>query len=213
MNKIQTNHMRMFINTQTVLDQNTALWNIAPVMVTVKNNLDELIQRIEDQNEKTNPKSKGASANKEKALQTVIEKVIPLSGVLQAYASFTDNLVMAERVKVTKSDITKARETDVEAIVAPVIAAAQEELSNLGDFMVTEEMVTEVQTSLDDFKAQIGQPRTIRNKAYAAMTQLDELFDAANDLLKNKLDKLMVRFQFTNIEFYDTYQRARTIVD
>jgi len=53
----------------------------------------------------------------------------------------------------------------------------------------------------------------IRNQAFAAMSKLDELFDATNDLLNNKMDKLMLRFSETNPEFYEEYQRARTIVD
>ena len=79
--------------------------------------------------------------------------------------------------------------------------------------VITEEMITEVETSLDDFKAMIGLPRTIRNQAFAAMNVLEELFDTTNDLLKNKLDKLMIRFEYTNLEFYSEYQRAQTIVD
>jgi len=73
--------------------------------------------------------------------------------------------------------------------------------------------ITEAETSLDDFKALIGQPRTIRNQAFAAMSLLEELFDAANDLLKNRLDPLMIRFKFSDTEFYSEYERARTIVD
>lgn len=45
------------------------------------------------------------------------------------------------------------------------------------------------------------------------MTLMDELFDAANDLVKNTLDKLMIRFKFSDTEFYSEYERARTIVD
>ncbi|WP_025863761.1 hypothetical protein [Prolixibacter bellariivorans] len=66
---------------------------------------------------------------------------------------------------------------------------------------------------LDNFKALIGQPRTIRNKAFAAKTVLGDLFDEANNLLNNQLDKLMIRFKFTDPDFYEEYTRARVIVD
>jgi len=79
--------------------------------------------------------------------------------------------------------------------------------------MLTDEMIVEAETTLDDFKALIGQPRHIRNQAYAAMTVLEELIDTTNALLKEKLDKLMIRFSVTDPEFYDVYLRARTIVD
>jgi hypothetical protein len=56
-------------------------------------------------------------------------------------------------------------------------------------------------------------PRTIRNKAFAAMSLIEELFDTANDLLKTRLDPLMIRFKYSDTEFYSKYERARTIVD
>ena len=125
----------------------------------------------------------------------------------------TGNTILAGKVALNKSDIERARETDVEALITPVIDEARNELTNLADYALTEDTIVDLETSLDDFKALIGQPRTIRNQAFAAMTLMDELFDATNDILKNKLDKLMIRFKLTNTEFYSEYERARTIVD
>lgn len=203
----------MFLTTQESLDSNSALWNMIPVLLTVKNNLDELIQRIADVNEKTVSNSKAVTANKEIVLEGLSQKAVILSGILQAYAAFTNNVKLAGRVKLTHSEIIRARETDVEALVAPVINEARKELSNIVDFGASEAQVLELETSLDDFNTQIGQPRTVRNQAYAAITLLDELFDATNDVVKNKLDKLMIQFKYSQTEFYSEYARARTIVD
>lgn len=213
MNKVQTNQFRMFTNTRATLDANSLLWNGIPVMITSKNELDEVYQRIEEVNEKTVVKSKAVTANKALVLTNLIKKVLVLSGALQAYAAFTDNTVLAGKIKLVKSDITKIRETDVEAVIAPVLKEALKEIDNLIDYGISEALITEADTSLDDYKVLIGQPRTIRNQAFAAMILLDELFDAANVIVKNKLDKLMIRFKFTHTEFYSEYERARTIVD
>ena len=213
MNKVQTNQFRMFTNTRATLDANSLLWSGIPVMVTSKNELDEVYQRIEEVNEKTVVRSKSVTADKAMVLNNLIEKVLVLSGVMQAYAAFTDNTVLADKVKLVKSDITKVKETDVEAIITPVLTEARKEIDNLTDYGISEALITEAETSLDDYKVLIGQPRTIRNKAFAAMNLLDELFDAANAIIKNKLDKLMIRFKYTHTEFYSEYERARTIVD
>ena len=87
-------------------------------------------------------------------------------------------------------------------MVKPLIYIARENLEQLVDFVVTEEIVSDLETSLDDFKVLIGQPRVIRNQAFAAMDKLDELFDATNKLLKEKLDKIMIRFEYSDTEFY-----------
>ena len=213
MNKTQTNHMRMFLNTQETLDENTTLWSSIPVLLDVKNNFDELIQRIEETNEKTQPASKAVTASKAGVLKGLTQKVVSLAGALQAYATITGNAKMAGEVKLVKSDLTHARETDVEALVTPVTDSARKELENLTDYGVTEATITETETSIDQYTALIGKPRIIRNQAFAAMSLLDELFDTANDLLKNRLDPLMIRFKFSDTEFYCEYKRARTIVD
>ncbi len=213
MNKVQTNQFRMFLNTQGTMDANTTLWNVIPILLSAKNGYDELIQRIMVQNEKTNPNSKAVTESKENTLDQLITKVVGLSGSLQAFAAFNDDTVLQGKIKITKSDIKNARETEIEGMINPIISAARENLIDLTDFAVTEEMIIEVETSLDDFKVMIGQPRTIRNQAFAAMTAMDELFDEINKLVKSKLDKLMIRFEATDTEFYSEYKRARTIVD
>ncbi|MHA7108755.1 hypothetical protein ACRTDU_01440 [Sunxiuqinia elliptica] len=213
MNQDQNKHMRMYLATQTVLDNYTMRWNTIPVMVTVKNELDELIQRIEQKNEETDAASLGTTAQKETTRQTLTEKAVTVSGILQAFAAFNDDLPLAEKVKLTKSDLLTCRETDVESLVRPVIDLARKRLGDLADFMLTEDMLIETETSLDSFKALIGQPRTIRNQAFAAISMLEELMDQTDALLKQKLDKLMIRFEFSDSVFFEEYTRARVIVD
>lgn len=213
MNKTQTKQYRMFLATQETLDANSPLWNTIPILLTSKNNLDELIQRVAEVNEKTVSNSKAVTADKSATLNNLTGKTMTISGILQAFAAVTGNIILAGKVKLVKSDIERARETDVEALIAPIISEAHKHIADLADYGLTEDMIVELETSLDDFKVLIGQPRTVRNQAFAAMTLLDELFDAANDVVKNKLDKLMIRFKFTNTEFYSEYERARTIVD
>jgi len=213
MNREQTNYRRMFNAVQEVLDEKTTKWNTIPVMVKVKNRFDELLQRTDETNEKTNPGSKKVTAGKEKLKMSLSEKMVVSAGILQAYAAFNNDSKLADKTKLTKSDLYNARETDIEKLANPVLKAAREHLNDLADYMLTDEMIVEAETTLDDFKALIGQPRHIRNQAYAAMTVLEELIDTTNALLKEKLDKLMIRFSVTDPEFYDAYLRARTIVD
>lgn len=213
MNKLQSNLLRMHKTTQETLDFNSLLWNGIPIFVTTKNQHDELIQRVLQVNEKTSPNSKAVTEDKSKKLVVLSEKVNVVAGILYAFASITDNARLMGQVKITKSDLKNARETDVERMVRPILSEARKYLPELADFMLTEDMIMETETTLDDFNTMIGQPRTIRNQAFAAMTVLEDLFEEINDLVKSKLDKLMIRYEVTHPEFYDEYKRARTIVD
>ncbi len=59
----------------------------------------------------------------------------------------------------------------------------------------------------------VGKPRTILNKKYTTLGSIDEIFGVINDLLNNKMDKVMLIFKDTNGDFYNEYKRARVIVD
>ena len=213
MNTNQNKHLRMYLNTQTALDNHTNKWNTLPVMVAKKNEYDELIQRIIGQNEKTNPASKGVTESKDMVRNGLTEKVVSLAGTMQAFAAVNEDPILAEKVGLSKSDLMRCRETDLEAMVVPVITEARNHLEALTDYLVTEDMIVEVETSLDNFKALIGQPRTIRNKAFVAKTVLTDLFTQTDELLTNQFDKLMLRYRLTDNDFYEEYTRARVIVD
>lgn len=213
MNTDQNKHLRMYLNTQAALDNHTNKWNTFPIMVVKKNEYDELIQRIISQNEKTNPASKGITESKDLVRHGLTEKAVSLSGTMQAFAAVNNDLELAEKVSLTKTALNHCRETDLEAMVVPVITEARNRIEALTDYLVTEDIIVEVETSLDNFKALIGQPRTIRNKAFAAKTVLADLFDQTDDLLNGQLDKLMLRYRATDNDFYEEYTRARVIVD
>ncbi|WP_025863760.1 hypothetical protein [Prolixibacter bellariivorans] len=79
----QNNHLRMFINTQTAMDNYSVKWNVIPVFLARKNEFDEIIQRIVAQNEKTNPASVAVTENKADVRNGVAEKTVIISGILQ----------------------------------------------------------------------------------------------------------------------------------
>lgn len=213
MNLEQATRMRMFLNTQAALDHNTNRWNSIPIMVQVKNELDELIQRIEDKNEETISSSKGTTAQKDLLRRSLVEKAVTISGILQAYFAYEGDKEQEEQVKLSKWELMKCRETDVEAKVAPVIKVARAQLETLADFALTEDMLIETETTIDSFNALIGKPRTIRNQVFAAIDAIDNLVKQADGLIRDRLDKLMIRFEFTDPNFYNEYTRARVIVD
>ncbi len=58
-----------------------------------------------------------------------------------------DDPVLADKVKITASELRNCRETEVETMVTPVIAEARNNMANLTDYMLTEDMIVEVETS------------------------------------------------------------------
>ena len=74
-------------------------------------------------------------------------------------------------------------------------------------------MITEILSSVEEFNGLIGKPRSILNNRYTAINTVDQLIDEGSSLLKTRMDKLMLMYRENNPEFYEGYQRARTIID
>ncbi len=205
MNKTQSKHFRMFLNTQGYADEQTNVWNKIPRVVTYKNDFDELLARISEVS-KVAMEGVGVTERKTQLKKILGIKVAQLSGVMLAYAYEIDDMDLLKKVKTTESDIDRLKEADVESKVATIVKITEKYLSSLADFGVTPDLLTELSTTLDEYNALIGKPRIIMNKKYVALSSLDELFDEVNALLKNKLDKIMLMFKYNSNGFYEGYE-------
>ena len=86
-------------------------------------------------------------------------------------------------------------------------------LPDLADYCVTEAQVTDLVTSVDDFREMVGMPRLKRSEVGLANKSADELLKNVLDILKNQLDKVMLQFKLSDPSFYEGYLKARVIVD
>jgi hypothetical protein len=212
MNKQQSNYFRMFISTQGFLDEQTAVWSAIPRIVSYKNDLDELIARIASKSEDAGALV-GVSDRKNTVKSAIALKGSSLSGVLQAFALEQGDGDLAGKVKASKSDIMRMKEEELSGMIRLLTDTAEKHQSALADFGVGPEIVTELKTSVDEFQGLIGKPRSILNTRFVALDAIDQLFDEGNALLNNRMDNIMLMFRESNPDFYNGYERARTIVD
>lgn len=212
MNKEQGNHFQMHLNVQGYMDEQTVVWSKIPRIVSYKNDFDALLTRISEVAELA--QSTVAVTERKNILKKGIgAKCAILSGAMQAFAYEKGDMDLVKKVSITRSVIEKMKEQDIDASVKSMLNLLRKNLEELADYGVNEQMAIELETTLEDFNALIGKPRTLMNKKYVALDTLDKLFTETNELLKNKMDKLMLMFKETENGFYDGYERSRVIVD
>ena len=73
--------------------------------------------------------------------------------------------------------------------------------------------MTDLETSVDDFRELVGQPRLIQSQTNLAKKAVEALVENAMKILNDKMDNVMLQYQFSNPSFYEGYKRARVIVD
>ncbi len=212
MTKKQSNDYRMFVNTQQYMDLHTFVWNVIAKIVLYKIDLDELISRISAKSEDADGLE--SVTERKDTLKGMVEiKISGLSGMLQSYAYDVGKVDFAKTIKATKSDLGDMKEGDLLIFSKMVLKKATKKVGELADFGIGSEMLTEMQTTVDEFGALVGQPRTILNTKFIALETIEELFAECRILLNKKMDNNMLMFRESNPEYHSGYVRARTIVD
>lgn len=213
MNNRQSNHFNMFLQVQRFLDQSSAAWSKVRVVGRYKNELDASLQQIREQHRQTDAVTTGISADKSQLKDSIATRAAVVAGALYAYAAGRDDNTLLATMDWSASRLYKAKDTDFPRQVTGITAEASARLDELADYGVLQEQLTDIESSLDDFRELIGMPRLIRSQAGSAKTNLASLIDGVNAMLKEQLDKVMMQFRLTDATFYEGYQRARVIVD
>ncbi len=157
--------------------------------------------------------SKGITIGKNDLKEQISIKTAVLSGALSARASVSENPDLLNNGSFAKSDVISMRDIELPGRLTGLTDLLTAHSKSLEEYGVTKAQVTDLLTSVDDFRELVGQPRLMKSQANLAKKAVEELVENAMEVLNNKMDKVMLQFQFSNPSFYEGYKRARVIVD
>ena len=87
-------------------------------------------------------------------------------------------------------------------MVDNILLLANEHEATLKDYGISNAMIRDLTTSLEDFEEISGKPRATTVRHGVTVSEITDLVKAATNLLNDKLDKHMSRCQLTNAPFY-----------
>lgn len=213
MNKEETMYFNMFVQVQRQLDNSPDKWTTIPAITRYKNELDDNIIAIRTKDLKASGSSKGTTVTKQELKNQLSLKVAILCGAMYAYASEQGDEKLISEVGYTTSSLYKLPDTEYAQTVKTLVEKATALLESLTDQGVTADQLTEISTSLDDFHDLIGMPRTLTIQTNTAGVELEQLIQMTKDLMRDKLDKAMLRYKLMDTAFYEGYERARVLID
>ncbi len=213
MNRNQINELNMYDVVEQLLNANTAIWvaNVAvnATFTTFTSHVNAI--NANDTVQKTS--SIGTTQSKENARQAMTTAAVATLNAGKAYASATSNAILFDVMSITKSEITRAADTDADDICQNIHDALQPYIANTTAYGATAASLTNLQTLINTYSSFIGKPALQKSIVSNATLSLAQHFTAANALLKNQLDPLMAQYQNTNPGFYNQYQSVRVIND
>lgn len=214
MNKIQINKKEMYDTVVSFLDSNSALWSSILKVGEFKNQFTDVVIQIDTAQYAQKQTQVYLGKNKTQLKRVVAQKADILNDSLEAFAVVTGNKKLENKMATTYSELFMLRNADFIPAVKTIIKAAETHLEVLSaEYGVNTEQVEGLKTDFDGFLEINGQPRAFRVASVQATKDLELLFIEANDILDNKLDKVMSIFKRRDPSFYNGYQAARVIVD
>ncbi len=216
----QINTMKV---TKKFLDDHSEKWSSIKAIVRYKNELDENLQAIAEKQKETVPSSKPITALKNETKEVAALKAAILAGAMAAYAAEMEDKVLEEVAGFTRASVFRLPDAEFRQPVDQLINTAREELRKekvegfdqefrLSDQGVTDEQITELETTLDDYSELLGDPRRLQINIALRNKSISELVSGTYEMIQTKLDKSMLRFKLTDPTFYEGYERARVIV-
>lgn len=195
------------------LKQNAVIWQPVPAMVNTIDDFESLLAEIDTYRQITQGSKKGITLQKATQQALVISHTYELLSVLYAMANATNNPVLLSKVNFTESDLLKTRDAQLVSICLRTAEIATEYLADLLAYGVTQSELNLLKEEIGLFADNLPTLRVSVSERKAANEKLKDLFLQVDALLKNQLDRLMVRYRKSQPDFYSLYHNLRRIVN
>ncbi len=212
MNTTQTNKLRAYQAVDLVLESNQSIWESLPAFATAVGEFTAILPEIQALAQ-TQASREGAANEKAYALAALGDAAFEIGAAVHAYAVTTHDFALEGRVDFSRTFVIAGREAAVLARVRDIHAAATVQLTNLGDYGITQAKLTAFKKKIDAFEAALAKPRQQIVTGSAATQNLQAQFNEADAILSKRLDKLVVQFKTSAPDFFNAYQTARSVVD
>lgn len=213
MNDRQNAKLSMYNVVVSVMDNNTAKVATVPALVTVAASFNTTVQAINNTAGEQSLVTTGVTPDKNVTRESLRTTTVNIAGILYAYAVSVNNIVLQERSRVTYSDVRNAKDDELAERAQNIHDDANAVIASLPPFGITAAVLTSYQTLIDSYAVKSPAPRAAQSQQVALTAQLKELFKEADATLKNLMDKLMLNFKTSDLEFFNTYTAAREIID
>lgn len=203
----------MYDTVLSFLDSNSAIWSSILKVGEFKNQFTDVVVQIDTAQYAQKQAQVFLGKNKTQIKSVVAQKADILNDSLEAFAVVTGKSKLEQKMAATFTDLFTLRNADFIPAVKTIVEAAETHLEVLAEYGVSTEQVEDLKTDFDGFLEINGQPRAFRVASVQATKDLELLFAEANEILENKLDKVMSIFKRRDPGFFNGYQAARVIVD
>lgn len=203
----------MFETVDSVLDKNSSLFESMPELVSAHRMLKEGKTLILQYRQVQEAETSGLTTTKENVKTDFINSILKFSAALRAYATSTKNEDLKAKAHYVSSELKKVPDPILFDIGTLLFKLADPIKTELTKYSIGEDEIAEMKTLLPAFKVAYPQQRVATTESKMSTDNIDKVYKSTMKLLKEVIDELMLPFQFSQPDFYNTYKNARIIVN
>ncbi len=209
----QSNKYTMYRSTVELLEKNTAKTGALPAFEASFGKFDSLVDQIGEKDKERMTKTPGKANARDETEDALVLGTLIVSSALTAYASSTGNAQLKGAVKVSESQLRYVRTNEQLNLAKMVVDLATANLAALGPFGVTQAMLDDLKSRIAAYDAATKQVSSGMAERVGARTAVSDLFNQADQILKDEVDRMMQFFRVSAPEFYNDFRAARVIKD
>ncbi|TCZ71408.1 hypothetical protein [Flaviaesturariibacter aridisoli] len=156
-------------------------------------------------------RSEGATENKAGAGGLLIESMQAVGSTLLAFANDTGNFGLAELTDRTPTSFTRLRDGELPGLAARYLSAARQWATELADFGLTEESITDLEANKGRYEEWAQAPANAISDAKGKTSDLKTGFADVAILLRDKVDPLVRGLVKRFPDLSRDYKEARII--
>ena len=179
----------------------------ADVLDSFESNLNAIIRLGNEQGTDI----RGLRAQKVEIKTSTGEKALDMSHRVEAFAKMTGNVVLAKKIHYTDSDVFRTSDYEFLTACTIIVETSEAYKDELVTYGVTPESLTDLKSSIAEWKDVMDSPKEGYTGKKQATTQLTDLF-ATQTGYAEKMDALIELLRYSNVPFYNEYQDTRKVV-
>ena len=203
----------MFETVPSYLDRNKTVWTGTKSFADAVGELNAGISAIDALVHRQGNPTTGVTTGKGNVRGQTEEKILEIADQLAALGAKTNDANLAAKVEVTPSSLAKLSDDALDDMGKRGADLVMSHKTALADYGVSDADVKALNALRASFTAVKNAPRTAIAGRAGATATLPDLIDAANTLLRDRVDKLVTKFRGSQPEFVAGYRSARVVVD
>lgn len=212
MNDSQENKLSAYYAVVKLVDSFNTVWTTNVPFSTVYNLFKTKVPLIEQKRNAQILENTGAAKEKAQKKAELVDKAFFIANRTQSYALAVNNTDLFATVNFTVSDLQKTRDTDLSGVASNILAKANANAAALVPYGVTAALLTDLTTVIAAYITLLAKPRVAKVTTGAATKALGILITDTDNILDERLDREIVFYKTSNVDFYNQYFQSRKII-